>query len=374
MPSIMRLRRLARRLSKNRSLRVTPDGVRFVLLTIGIGVAAINTGTNLLYLLFALMLSLIIMSGVLSEQCFNRVTVDRRLPPCLYAQQPASASFVIRNRQSRFPVFSLRVADVAGETFIDRGVHIRHLAPGGTAVHYYPLLVNRRGRFHLEAVALMTRFPFGLFDKTAILPVRADLLVYPRLKPLPPLLLDDLETLGQEEALPRRGKGTTLYNLRLYQPGDDSRSIHWKTTARKAQLILRETEAEDQRRVTLALPTRLSRSEPGSTDRFEDAVSLTASLCVFFIERLYEVRLLLGAEEVPYGMGEVQLHRLLLGLADCRPDPADRPLSTALRTFTEQAGASEITVMVLSWPDPEAMEIGQGVTRMLVASDYPEPA
>lgn len=65
--------------------------------------------------------------------------------------------------------------------------------------------------------------------------------------------MDELVSEGQGQSLPQRGRGTQLYNLRLYQPGDDSRAIHWMTTARTSQLIVRETEAEDQRLVTVIL-------------------------------------------------------------------------------------------------------------------------
>src|SRR5918996_4224443 len=100
------VRTLLRWASRHRSIRLTSEGVRFVLLTFGIGIASVNTGNNLLYLLFAMMLSLIVISGILSERCFKQVAVSRRLPPVLFANQPATAAFVIANRSSRLPVFS----------------------------------------------------------------------------------------------------------------------------------------------------------------------------------------------------------------------------------------------------------------------------
>ena len=252
------LRAFLRWASRNRAIRLTSEGLRFVLLTVGIGIASINTGNNLLYLLFAMMLSLIVISGVLSERCFKQVDVSRRLPPVLFANAPATAAFVIANRSSLLPVFSLRIMDVIDTTAVDRGVQLLQLLPGAKTVQSYPLLVKRRGTFVLEGVKLFTRFPFGLFVKVATFPVRSEIIVYPEIKDLPPVLLDDLSMAGHDRELPRRGHGTTLHNLRLYQPGDDSRTIHWKTTARKSLLIVRETEAEDQRQVTILLHTHVS--------------------------------------------------------------------------------------------------------------------
>jgi len=62
-----RFRSQLRYLATRRSIRLTSEGTRFLLFTIGIGVAAVNTGNNLFYLLLAMMLSVVVISGVLSE-------------------------------------------------------------------------------------------------------------------------------------------------------------------------------------------------------------------------------------------------------------------------------------------------------------------
>jgi hypothetical protein len=61
-----------------RRLKLTREGKYFIFITFGVGVAAINTGNNLLYLLLGMLLSLIIVSGVLSELSLRHLTVARR--------------------------------------------------------------------------------------------------------------------------------------------------------------------------------------------------------------------------------------------------------------------------------------------------------
>lgn len=365
------LRTFLRWASRSRSIRLTSEGVRFVLLSVGIGVASINTGNNLLYLLFAMMLSLIVISGILSERCFKQVDVNRRLPPVLFANQPASAAFVIANRSSRLPVFSLRIMDVIGAAVIDRGSGFLHLLPRARTMQSYPLLVKRRGPYVLEGIKLLTRFPFGLFVKAATFPVRSEVMVYPEIKALPAVLLDDLSEVGHDQALHQRGQGTTLHNLRLYQPGDDSRSIHWKTTARKSLLIVRETEAEDQRRVTIVLHTQIPDQSDASDSHelFEKAVSLSASLAVVFTERAYEVRLVVGEQELAYEIGEAHLSRMLSVLAVCRPIVESPPSSKEPLRLTESRG-NELTIHVLACPDPRLAAAMQGAGRVLVASEF----
>ena len=355
--------------SRNRSIRLTSDGVRFVLLSVGIGIASVNTGNNLLYLLFAMMLSLIVISGVLSERCFKQVHVSRRLPPALFANQPASAAFVVTNRSPRLPVFSLRIMDLIEATAVDRGIHLLHLLPRAMTIQSYPLLVKKRGPYIFEGIKLFTRFPFGLFVKAATFPVQSEVMVYPEIKALPPVLLDELSMVGHDQAMPQRGQGTTLHNLRLYQPGDDSRTIHWKTTARKSLLIVRETEAEDQLQVTIVLHTyipHLYLSDGSDVQAsFEKAVSLAASLVVLFTERMYEVRLVVGEQELAYEIGDAHLARMLSLLAVCRPiiEPPSRT------RWPLRSRGNELTVHVLAYPDPRVAEAAHSSSRMLLASE-----
>ncbi len=117
-----RMRKFFRWFYRNRSLSLTSEGKRFVLLALAIGLAAVNTGNNLLYLLLAMMLSLIVVSGLLSEQCLRRVLIQRRLPAHIFAGSPSTGYFSIANGKARVPSFSLHVMDLIGELSINRGV------------------------------------------------------------------------------------------------------------------------------------------------------------------------------------------------------------------------------------------------------------
>ena len=90
---------------RNRSITFTPAGTRFVFLTLAIGVAAVNTGNNLLYLILGMMLSLIIVSGILSEQSLRKISVDWRFPTRIFAQQPVPVEIRITNGKRFLPSF-----------------------------------------------------------------------------------------------------------------------------------------------------------------------------------------------------------------------------------------------------------------------------
>ena len=357
--------------SRHRSIRLTPEGTRFLLFTLAVGVAAVNTGNNLFYLLLAMMLSLIVISGLLSEQCLRRLEFHRYLPDYLVAKEPTTVSLSIANRKLRLPSFSLRIMDVVDGKDLDRSLHVPHLPAQSSALLSYPLLIKRRGLYRLDGIRALTPFPFGLFLKKALYPAEHVVLVGPEIIPLPDDLLHELTGDGQGRSLPRRGHGVDLYNLRLYQPGDDSRAIHWMTTARTAKLITKETAAEEQRRVTLVLST----IAPDSYDEeFERAVSLTASLAMFFQERAHTVRAIVGHEEIPSETGPDALAGLFRALALCQrcASSDEGSVLMALRSLTEIVSPDEFVMAVLPWADANVMDACGSADRILDIATYPE--
>ena len=71
-----------------RTMVITRAGRTYLVITIGVGLGALNTGNNLLYLVLGFLLSLIIASGVLSERCLQQLRIRRVLPETASAGQP----------------------------------------------------------------------------------------------------------------------------------------------------------------------------------------------------------------------------------------------------------------------------------------------
>lgn len=362
------IRAFIRWMYRNRSIRITPDGTRFLLFTIGIGVAAINTGNNLFYLLLAMMLSLIVISGLLSEQCLRRLEYRRHQPDLIVANEPSTVTLAVANRHQRLPSFSLRLRDVVAGQDVDRGLFISHL-PARSTVHLsYPILATKRGWMRCEGIRAETLFPFGLFLKKALYTQDSPLLVAPPIQPLTVRFVDELVSEGQGHPLARRGSGSQLYNLRLYQPGDDSRSIHWMTTARTAQLIVRETEADDQQRITVMLSTLA----PETADAlFERSVTFVASLLWQLTERAHPVRLIVGAEDSGLESGSAHLSAMLRLLALCQ---RRKPASDGEEAFPLSGNdpGQGYTLAIVPWSDPAILEQVMHADRVLQADQLEE--
>ena len=165
-----------------RRLRVPFAGRAFLLVTLGVGVAAVNTGNNLLYLALSLNLSLILLSGVLSEGTLRRIRLSVRLASEAFAGGEAFLAVTGSAEAKRFPGISLIAILRAGGEPVT--VRFPDIGPGTSATRVVPFRPFRRGALDSIHVSISTRFPFSLFEKSVELSVPAGILVYPR--PSPP--------------------------------------------------------------------------------------------------------------------------------------------------------------------------------------------
>ncbi len=327
-----------------RSIEVTPEGFRFLALVLLLTVAAVNTGNNLLYLILAMMLSLLVLSGMLSEQSLRRVTVVRRLPTRLFAGEETEVRTTVRNRKRWLSSFSLHVRS-AGIASL-QPVYFFKLRPEASLTRAVPCRFARRGVYRLPGPRIATRFPFGMFDKEILLPGEAEIVVYPAIGRLAEWPAAGA-AFGRRDS-GRKGSGTSFYALREYRSGDDSRAIHWKTSARQRRLLVQEQEQESDEHLTVILSTPEPDGPVENPDRrFEAAVELAATWLWHAWRRGLPIRLWTGGEAIGPGRGNALIHRMLRHLAAVSPTP--RPSGFPAEALP---GRSEIGVLILAWPDP----------------------
>jgi uncharacterized protein (DUF58 family) len=285
--------RAFRKLFKARRLRFTNEGWWFVILTVGIGTAAMNTGVNLLYLILSMMLSFIVISGILSELTFRKLKISRSLPYSVFAVEQFDITLQIRNNKRVFPSFSLFVEDSPGsgpefkkmKACYALKIPARHRTP-----ITYPARIWKRGSFTLNGFRVNSGYPFNFFNKHMRLPGLDTILVYPRLYEL-----NDTEILsGGERAdalrkLNLRAHGEEDFRgLKEFREGDNPNHIHWVSSARHRKLMLKEFEKQRANRVIVVLDTFMPVGSPGKLEAFERAVSMAASLVTFFNKRNYQ--------------------------------------------------------------------------------------
>lgn len=302
------------RLRTRRRLKLTREGRYFVAITIGIGLAAINTGNNLLYLLLGWLLSMIIASGILSDVCLRGIRITRSAPRRIFANRPFLMELEASNTKARFASYSLEVEDICQGHTVDKRCYFLKIPEGKSQHTAYRHTINRRGLYSFEGFDVSTKFPFGLFIKTRRESTGSEILVFPATRtvqlpaPLSQRIGDNLTR--------KIGRQGEFFGLREYRDGDDRRSIHWRSSARSERMMVREYEDESQRRITLLIDNALPKSRGESEDQaLEDAISLCASLAQAYLERGYALRLVARGKLVPFGTGDMQTQRVLRSLA-----------------------------------------------------------
>jgi uncharacterized protein (DUF58 family) len=310
-----------------RTIKPTRDGWWCLLVAVGLGVAAINTGNNLLYLLVSALLALVVVSGILSEQSMRGLDLTGVAPDEIYAGQPVLLGATIANRKRWFTSYSVTVELLAPAAHAlessSRVIYVRRIEAGRERLATWEETLPRRGPHRLTGVRITTRFPFGLFVKAGRPALTDEVVVFPAVRPVPDESLRRLGETGDASAR-RRGRANELYNLRGYRSGDDPRFIHWRSSAKAEALMVRELEADTSPNTRLVLVGRGRRG----ADALERGLSEAASLAVALVRAGAGVELAGPDCAVPLGHGRGHLRRVLTALALYDPE-APRAASAA---------------------------------------------
>ena len=162
-----RWQRFFRFLSPPRKLKFTREGKYYLGITLGVGFAAINTGNNLLYLLLGMLLSLIVVSGVMSDPLPAPPHRDPAASRCGRRWAgPTSSRIEVYNHKKRVPSYAIEVEDLRAGQPADKRCFFLKISPSSAQVAAYRRTPARRGRDRHTGFRIATRFPFGLFEKS----------------------------------------------------------------------------------------------------------------------------------------------------------------------------------------------------------------
>jgi uncharacterized protein (DUF58 family) len=311
-------------------LKFTREGKFFVGITLGVGFAAINTANNLLYLLLGLLLSLIVVSGIMSELSLQGLTVVRRLPSRSQVGRPHLVEIEVFNHKARVPSYAIEVEDLRARQPADKRCFFLKISPRSAQVAAYRRTPLRRGRDVHVGFRIATRFPFGLFEKSREVTAPGELVIYPAVDPvqLPPAQIG--RTLGTAHVV-GRGHGEEFLGLRLMRAGDDPRDIHWRKTAAIGQPVMRERARETQPDVVIALDTARPIDPPDDwAALFERRIRDVASRAIAHLKRGDGVAIRTSSGGVARANRTLGADPLLRYLALVEPQSANNPPTTTV--------------------------------------------
>lgn len=351
--------KVAKWLKPPRKLKFTREGKYYLGITLGVGFAAINTGNNLLYMLLGMLLSLIVVSGVMSDLSLRQLTVTRRLPARAQVGRAHLVEIEVYNHKKRVPSYAIEVEDLRAGQPADKRCFFLKISPSSAQVAAYRRTPAKRGRDRHTGFRIATRFPFGLFEKSREVDTEGDLIIYPAVDPIRLPTEDPGRRTGGVGAS-GRGGGDETFGLRLMREGDDPRDIYWRKSTIRDQLILRERARETRPDVELVIDAIRPAIEPdGFSQQFERRIREVASRAVAHIKRGDGVIVAsnlgdrvradrtLGSDPVLRFLAlldtvdeaaatEIRAHRIGRGVA-----PAPRPVSAATGLEAAAAGAKD---------------------------------
>jgi len=266
-------------------VRLTRIGTTFVIFTVVIGFAAINTGNNALYIALSFMLGCLLLSGIASQRGLRDLSAEFDSIQEAWAGKAAGGKLRIANRSRIWNVRDVIVmsSELSGPLFVPIINRRRAVAAEAS------FLFQRRGIVQLNILDLYTRYPFGFFFKKRRVKIRGEVVVFPRL--LDSGTSDDrfrpLE--GEQHPSNRPGVGSDVHSFRDYVRGDSFRQVYWKKSASVGRWIVKQTEIDAARVVHVVVDPFKPRT--ASDDDFEHMISEAATFIYDALQRGLEVML-----------------------------------------------------------------------------------
>lgn len=322
----------------------TREGAAVLALAIAIFLLATNLMSGLLFVLDALLVSAFVVGAGTAVLPLRRLQADRHLPPRGTEGEPLTLQLrLTAARAGRFLIVENGWAGVVARTLVP------HVPPGAAVDVSLPVTPPHRGVFVVNPVGVASRGLLGLFTARRRIGPDGHITVWPRLRPVTPQVLarvvPALETAGDAQRTRHR---EDLYGIRDYRPGDDIHRIHWRSSARRGALVVRDFERPVSRGATLLLD--LDRRQ--SPDRLDAAVRAAASVLRAARDR--------GAGIVVMGWEDTLIeHReweaaldWLAGVAPCGP-----PLADVLPALRPRHGLIVVASTAAVAQDPSMLRI-----------------
>lgn len=234
----------------------TLSGYVLIFISLGIGVAAYNTSSNILFITVSFLLSSLILSGVLSSLNFSRLSWRLIEQSPYRVNRKAFVRLEVNNAKRFLTTYSIwfdMVADLSGVK--GRLPLARRLNPKRNVSLEWSFMPAKRGLESISIRNIGSQFPFGFLSKSMPANREVHVHVWPeRIEySFNPVAVSEIHFQGQ--TLKRKGAGEDLIGIRDYQIGDPRKQINWKATARLQKLMVREMAEDKQPGYILSVDT-----------------------------------------------------------------------------------------------------------------------
>lgn len=269
----------------NGVVRLTKVGTTYILSTVVIAIAAINTGNNALYIAVALMLGCLLLSGIASKSGLRKLTVEIRGIDEAWAGKPANGIVRVHNASR---IWNVRDVILTSEALAEP-VLLPVVGRRSEVIANASFLFVRRGLAHVSGIDSYTRYPFGFVLKKRRLRVSSEVVVFPQLSAEEPPRELFRPVAGELNSVNRPGSGSDIHAFREYTRGDSLRQVHWKKSASLGRWIMKQHDSDVARSVHVVVDPYKPRDI--SEDVFEEMISAAATFIHHAVRRGLDVTL-----------------------------------------------------------------------------------
>lgn len=263
-------------------LPFTREGLFWLLISAAMLVTGLIKGINLINLLACWVIVLILWNWWLARRQLRHLSVERRMPEFVFARTPFTWNVTVNN-SGRKLAHSVVVTEVAAPHawFVSCVTSQDAVDLEGRATLPF------RGAYTWSRLRLACGYPVGLASVVREIERPQQVLVLPRPGLLQRAVLrhwlsEHVPTQGAVRAAARRQPTAQLefHGLHAFRPGDSPRHIHWRTTARRGELMVREFEDLPNDNLVLVVdPWTAAPAAPGENADLERLLSLAATIC-----------------------------------------------------------------------------------------------
>ena len=283
---------------KGHKVLPTASGMLLIFVGLTIGLAAYNTENNVLFAALALLIASLILSGIV---CWGNLLCARwrlETSSTFRVGEEGSATVVLENARQRFPLFCLSFGLDCEAGKGGRRLYLKdRLDPGECSKLIWRFKPERRMKTVIRMVDVVSSFPFGFLSKHLPGGCESEVTVWPARVAYARYRKSGVVGALQGRSSKRKGVSGELIGLRLYEPGDAPRLIHWKVSAKQGRLMIKQNAAETQALMSMVVdPSDYLWS---NEEQFEKMCSFAASLAEdLFLESKLDQIFIVGGTSI----------------------------------------------------------------------------
>lgn len=274
-------------MARSRRTTICLEGWCYLVVLAFLFMGALLRDINLLLILFGLLVGLFLVSWRVVHISMRDLKFARHVPKRTVAGELLEVEIEVKSRRRRGTSWVVRVADQVtlegAKNALRPATLFARIGPGTSRRETYRGRLNQRGRYVFGPLIASTRFPFGLLRRSTRVDQTDSLIVVPRLGRLTRRWQQSQQDVFEATHLARRRPGVVegdFHGLRDWRSGDSRRWIHWRTSARQGELMVRQFEQHRNQDQLLILDLWQSK-HAGETER--DVVELAVSFAATII-------------------------------------------------------------------------------------------